>query len=79
MVNDTFLYCQDKIDVECSAVTVGARCLFHTSTASACGLASFPRKRESTGRALWGLDARRRGHDMLLAQDLRNGHLVALC
>ena len=34
------------------------------------GLASFPRKRESRGRAPWGLDARLRGHDILLAQDL---------
>ncbi len=52
------------------------RCPFHTYTASVCGLASFPRKRESRGRAPWGLDARLRGHDILLAQDLRNGHLA---
>jgi hypothetical protein len=44
-------------------------------TASACGLASFPRKWESRRRAPWGLDARLRGHDVLLAPDLRNGHL----
>src|SRR2546422_1541132 len=55
-----------------------SRCPFHKYTASACGLASFPRKRESRGRAPWGLDARLRGHDILLAQDLRNGHLDAL-
>ena len=52
------------------------RCPFQKYTASACGLASFPRKRESRGRAPWGLDARLHGHDILLAQDLRNGHLV---
>ena len=38
------------------------------------GVASFPRKRESRRRAPWGLDARVRGHDVLLtmalAQDL---------
>src|SRR2546422_7703379 len=54
-----------------------SRCPFHKYTASACGLASFPRKRESRGRAPWGLDARLRGHDILLAQDLRNGHLAS--
>ena len=32
---------------------------------------------KSRRRALWGLDARLRGHDVLLAPDLRNGHLVA--
>src|SRR6266478_9486480 len=53
-----------------------SRCPFHKYTASAGGLASFPRKRESRGRAPWGLDARLHGHDILLAQDLRNGHLV---
>src|SRR2546426_12344994 len=59
---------------------VYTRCPFHKYTASACGLASFPRKRESRGRAPWGLDARLRGHDILLAQDLRNGHLAeGLC
>src|SRR6267142_3462097 len=52
-----------------------SRCPFHKYTASAGGLASFPRKRESRGRAPWGLDARLHGHDILLAQDLRNGHL----
>ena len=26
-------------------------------------------------RGAWGLDARLRGHDVLLAPDLRNGHL----
>jgi hypothetical protein len=52
-----------------------SRCPFHKSTASACGLASFPRKRESRRRAPWGLDARLRGHDVLLAPDLRNRHL----
>ena len=35
------------------------RCPFHKYTASSCGLASFPRKRESRRRAPWGLDARR--------------------
>src|SRR2546426_10393929 len=55
---------------------VYTRCPFHKYTASAGGLASFPRKRESRGRAPWGLDARLHGHDILLAQDLRNGHLV---
>src|SRR2546422_10877539 len=54
-----------------------SRCPFHKYTASAGGLASFPRKRESRGRAPWGLDARLHGHDILLAQDLRNGHLGA--
>ena len=48
----------------------------HTYTASSCGLVSFPRKRESRRRALMGLDARLRGHDVLLASDLRNRHLV---
>jgi len=57
----------------CVALT---RCPFHKYTASACGLASFPRKRESRRRAPWGLDARLRGHDVLLAPDLRNRHLV---
>ena len=51
------------------------RCPFHKYTANACGLASCPRKRESRRRAPWGLDARFRGHDVLLAPDLRNGHL----
>src|SRR5438552_13516840 len=55
-----------------------AGCPFHKYTASACGLASFPRKRETRRRAPWGLDARLRGHDVLLAQDLRNGHLASL-
>src|SRR5712692_8175425 len=53
------------------------RCPFHKYTASAYGLASFPRKRESRRRAPWGLDARLRGHDVLLAPDLRNRHLVS--
>src|SRR5712692_5017395 len=43
-------------------------------------VASFPRRRESRRRAPWGLDARLRGHDVLLVMtlvpDLRNGHLV---
>ena len=51
-------------------------CPFHTYTASACGLASFPRKRESRRSAPWGLDARLRGHDVLLAPDLRNRPLA---
>ena len=56
--------------------SIPPRCPFHKYTASVCGLASFPRKRESRGRTPWGLDARLRGHDILLVQDLRNGHLV---
>src|SRR5438093_4978282 len=52
------------------------RCLFHKYTASAYGFASFPRKRESRGPPPQGLDARLRGHDVLLAPNLRNGHLV---
>src|SRR5713101_3626678 len=60
-----------------SLLTCGiARCPFHKYTTSAYGLASFPRKRESRSRAPWGLDARLRGHDVLLAPDLRNRHLV---
>src|SRR5439155_26708354 len=59
------------------------RCPFHTYTASACGLVSFPRKRESRRRGPWGLDARRSlpstpiggGHDVLLSSDLRNIYL----
>ena len=39
------------------------------------GLTSFPRKRESRRQVLWGLDARRRGHDVLLVPNLCNGHL----
>src|SRR6266545_2771619 len=54
-----------------------SRCPFHKYTASSCGLVSFPRKRESRRRAPWGLDARLRGHDVLLASDLRNRHLAA--
>jgi hypothetical protein len=54
------------------------RCLFHKYTASSCGLASFPRKRESRRRAPWGLDARLRGHDVVLAPDLRNRHLAVV-
>src|SRR5713101_7743502 len=54
---------------------VMTRCPFHKYTASSCGLASFPRKRESRRQAPWGLDARLRGHDVLLAPDLRNRHL----
>ena len=42
-------------------------------------VASCPRRRESSRRAPWGLDARLRGHDILLVMtlvpDLRNGHL----
>src|SRR6185503_11371198 len=53
-----------------------SRCPFHTYTASADGLASCPRKRESRRRGAWGLDARLRGHDVLLVPDLRNGHLA---
>ena len=34
------------------------------------GVASFPRKRESRRRAPWGLDARVRGHDVLLTMAL---------
>ena len=41
-----------------------------TYTASTCILASFPRKRESRRRGAWELDARLRGHDVLLASDL---------
>src|SRR6267143_6503251 len=41
-----------------------------------CSLASFPRKRESRAQAPRGLDARLRGHDVLLVPNLRNGHLV---
>jgi site-specific recombinase XerD len=52
-----------------------ARCPFHYYTASLCGLASCPRKRESRRRGAWGLDACFRRHDVLLASDLRNGHL----
>src|SRR5437879_13465860 len=52
------------------------RCLFHKYTASAYGFASFPRKRESRGPPPQGLDARLRGHDVLLAPNLRNGHLA---
>ena len=52
------------------------RCPFHNYTASTCGLVSFPRKRESRRRGAWGLDACFRRHDVLLASDLRNGHLV---
>src|SRR5712691_7885447 len=41
-------------------------------------VASCPRRWESSRRAPWGLDARLRGHDMLLVMtlvpDLRNGH-----
>ena len=33
-------------------------------------VASFPRKRESRGRAPWGLDARVRGHDVLVVMAL---------
>ena len=51
------------------------RCPLHTYTASSSSLASCPRTRESRRRAPWGLDARRRGHDVLLVQDLRNRHL----
>ena len=53
-----------------------ARCPFHIYTASPCDLASFPRKRESRGQEPWGLDACFRRHDVLLASDLRNRHLV---
>ncbi len=53
----------------------GSKCPFHNYTASTCGLASFPRKRESRRRGAWGLDACFRRHDILLASDLRNGHL----
>jgi hypothetical protein len=52
------------------------RCPFHKYTASSCGLVSFPRRRESRRPAPWGLDARLRGHDVLLVPDLRNRHLV---
>ena len=52
-----------------------SRCPFHKYTASSCGLVSFLRKRESRRRTPWGLDARLRGHDVLLAPDLRNRHL----
>jgi hypothetical protein len=41
-----------------------------------CSLASFPRKRESRAQAPRGLDARLRGHDVLLVPNLRNGHRV---
>ena len=51
------------------------RCPWHTSTASTCHLASFPRQRESRGRAPWGLDAGVRRHDVRLASDSRNRHL----
>jgi len=51
------------------------RSLFHKYTASSYGLGSFPRKRASRRRVPWGLDARLRGHDVLLASDLRNRHL----
>jgi hypothetical protein len=51
------------------------RCPFHKYTASSCGIVSFPRKRGSRRRGPWGLDARLRGHDVLLASDLRNRHL----
>src|SRR5712671_7320997 len=40
-----------------------------------CSLASCPRKRESRAQAPRGLDARLRGHDVLLVPNLRNGHL----
>ena len=53
-----------------------ARCPFHKYTASPCDLASFPRKRESRGQELWGLDACVRRHDVQLASNLRNRHLV---
>ena len=33
-------------------------------------IASFPGKRESRGRAPWGLDARVRGHDVLVVMAL---------
>jgi hypothetical protein len=53
-----------------------ARCPFHTYTASPCGLASFPRKRESRGQEPRGLDACVRRQDVLLASNLRNRHLA---
>ena len=53
-----------------------ARCPFPQYTASPCGLASFPRKRESRRRGAWELDARLRGHPVLLVANLRNRHVV---
>src|SRR5207342_3772457 len=64
--------------IEHTATPSRPRCPFHKYTASACGLASFPQKRESRRRAPWGLDARLRGHDVLLAPDLRHRHLASL-
>ena len=64
--------------VLCYLVSALAKCPFHTYTASTYILASFPRKRESRRRRAGGLDARLRGHDVLLVPDLRNGHLVPL-
>ena len=46
------------------------RCPFRKYTASTCILASFPRKWESRRPGAWELDARLRGHDVLLASDL---------
>ena len=49
---------------------------FINTLPDSCALASFPQKRESRGREPWGLDACLRRHDVLLASDLRNRHLV---
>jgi transposase len=53
---------------------INTRCPFRKYTASSCSLGSFPRKRESRRRTPWGLDARLRGHDVILVPDLRNRH-----
>jgi hypothetical protein len=65
----------NTLSIDFLSLGVLPRCPLHKYTASACGFASFPRKRESRRRVLWGLDARLRGHDVLLAPDLRNRHL----
>src|SRR5437867_6404871 len=52
------------------------RCPLHKYTASACGSRVIPAKAGIQEISPWGLDARLRGHDVLLAPDLRNRHLA---
>jgi hypothetical protein len=80
---DESLVCLLALSVAENHASVGwplrrsTRCPFHKYSASSCSPVSFPRKRESRRRALWGLDAHLRGHDFILAPDLRNSHLVS--